>query len=224
MNDYPAYSVVIPAYNAAPFIGETIASVMAQTNPPERIIVVDDGSTDDLSTALAGLTAPLTLIRQENSGPGSATTRGSALVETEYLATLDADDLWLPDKIEQQFAALLDSNIDMVFTRMDTFGKGIGAANANDAQSGWSRSTLLMRREAFQRIGPIEDMPGYRGEMVEWIARARALGIGIVMLDTALARRRVHEGSLSWGRTTEQDKGYMEVVLRALRRRKESGK
>lgn len=224
MNDYPAYSVVIPAYNATPFIGETIASVMEQTNPPERIIVVDDGSTDDLSTAIAGLTVPLTLIRQENSGPGSATSRGLALVETEYLATVDADDLWLHDKIEQQFAALLDPNTDMVFTRMDSFGDSVGAAHVNDARSGWSRSTLLMRREAFRRVGPIEDMPGYCGEMVEWIARARELGIGITMLETVLARRRVHKGSLSWERSPAQDKGYMEVVLRALRRRKEADK
>ncbi len=219
----PAYSVVIPAYNAAPFIGESIASIMAQTHPPSRIIVVDDGSTDDLGAALAGLDAPLKLIHQKNSGPGSATTRGMAQVTTGYVATLDADDLWERDKISQQFAALLTGEAKMSFTRMRNFGSGADIAKSDEAKSGWSRSTLLMRLETFHKIGPIEDMPGYRGDMVNWLAQARALGVTMQMLDQPLARRRIHKGSLSWGRSAAQDSGYMELVLRAMRRRKDKG-
>ena len=222
MSKLPAYSVVIPAFNATVFIAETIASVMAQTHLPEKIIVVDDGSTDDLPAALAGLNAPLSLFRQENSGPGSATTFGFAQAATEFVATLDADDLWQPDKIAQQFAAF-DLDVGMVFTRMTSFGSNTNAAQTNEAHSGWSRSTLLMRRHTFQKIGPIEDMPGYRGEMVEWLAKARALGIKMHMLESPLVQRRLHAGSLSWGRAAGQDKGYMEIVLRAMRRRKETG-
>lgn len=219
----PAYSVVIPAYNAAAFIGETIASVMAQTHLPTQIIIVDDGSTDDLSAALADLGAPLCLIRQKNSGPGSATTRGMADVKTEFVATLDADDLWEPTKIEQQFAVLQAGPAEMSFTRMRNFGTDVQTATSDEQKSGWSRSTLLMRLKTFDKIGAIEDMPGYRGEMVEWLARARALKIEMHMLEAPLVQRRIHKGSLSWQRDPAHDKGYMEIVLRAMRRRKENG-
>ncbi|MCF6306085.1 MAG: glycosyltransferase family 2 protein [Rhodobacteraceae bacterium] len=219
----PAYSVVIPAYNAAGFIAETIASIMAQTLKPTQIIVVDDGSDDDLNTALAGLNAPLKLIHQENSGPGSATTRGMTNVKTGFVATLDADDLWQPNKIAQQFPDLLAGKAEMSFTRMRNFGADAHTTNSDEQKSGWSRSTLLMQLETFYKIGPIEDMPGYRGEMVEWLARARALGVKMSMLDEPLAQRRIHKGSLSWNRDVAHDKGYMEIVLRAMRRRKEAG-
>ncbi len=219
----PAYSTVIPAYNAAAFIGETIVSVMAQSHLPAEIIIVDDGSTDNLSAALASLDAPLRLIRQKNSGPGSATTRGMAEVKTEFVATLDADDLWDPNKIEQQFSILLAGPAEMSFTRMRNFGADVDTATSDEKKSGWARSTLLMRLETFHKTGPIEDMPGYRGEMVEWMARARALNIAMHMLEAPLVRRRIHKGSLSWQRNPAQDKGYMEVVMRAMRRRKGGG-
>ena len=219
----PAYSVVIPAYNAAAFISETLASVMAQSHPPSQIVIVDDGSTDDLSAALADVDAPISLMQQKNSGPGSATTRGMAAVKTEFVATLDADDLWEPRKIEQQFPALLSGVAEMSFTRMRNFGADSHTVTSDENKSGWSRSTLLMRRETFDKIGPIEDMPGYRGEMVEWFARARALGVKMQMLEEPLALRRIHEGSLSWQRDPAHDKGYMEIVLRAMRRRKGNG-
>ncbi len=220
----PAYSVVIPAYNAAAFIGETIDSVMGQTHKPTQIIIVDDGSTDDLGAALAKPEAPLRLIRQKNTGPGHATTRGIEAVKTEFVATVDADDLWEPDKIEQQFAVLLGEDADISFTRMRNFGADMQIAASNEQKSGWSRSTLLMRLGTFHKIGPIEDMPGFRGDMVDWFARARALGIKLHMLEAPLARRRIHKGSLSWQRDPAQDKGYMEIVLRAMRRRKENGR
>ena len=111
----------------------------------------------------------------------------------------------------------------MCFTRMRNFGKDAEFATSDEQKSGWSRSTLLMRHETFQEIGPIEDMPGYRGEMVEWLARARALNVEMHMLEAPLVQRRIHKGSLSWQRNPEQDKGYMEIVMRAMRRRKENG-
>lgn len=221
MQNLPPYSVIIPAYNASKFIAETVASVMAQTHPPAQIIVVDDGSSDDLSAALNGLDALVLLIRQNNSGPGSATTRGVAAATNEFIATIDADDLWQPDKIAQQFEVMEAQNADMVFTRMSSFNEAVGTANVFEDGSGWGRSTLLTSRRIFDLVGAIEDLPGYRGEMVEWLARARRNNISMFMIETPLARRRIHEGSLSWGRSALQDKGYMEIVLRAMRRRKD---
>ena len=93
-----AYSVVIPAFNAEATLGETIRSALEQTVPPAEILVVDDGSTDGTDAVAAGFADRVRVIRQDNAGPGAATSRGLAAVETPFAATLDADDLWLPGK------------------------------------------------------------------------------------------------------------------------------
>ena len=71
-----SYSVVIPAYNAAATIGQSVQSILEQTIRPQEIIVVDDGSTDNIAAAIAGMRTEITLIRQDNRGPGAATTAG----------------------------------------------------------------------------------------------------------------------------------------------------
>ncbi|RUU56242.1 glycosyltransferase family 2 protein, partial [Mesorhizobium sp. M7A.T.Ca.TU.009.01.1.1] len=101
-----SYGVVIPAFNAAATIGAALNSVLAQTAKAEAIVVVDDGSTDDTAAVIEAMNLPVRVLRQDNAGPGSATTRGIAALSTPLIATLDADDLWLPDKIEQQLAYL----------------------------------------------------------------------------------------------------------------------
>ncbi|RUU74082.1 glycosyltransferase family 2 protein, partial [Mesorhizobium sp. M7A.T.Ca.TU.009.01.3.1] len=101
-----AYGVVIPAFNAAATIGAALNSVLAQTARAEAIVVVDDGSTDDTVAVIDAMNLPVTVLRQDNAGPGSATTRGIAALATPLIATLDADDLWLADKIEKQLAYL----------------------------------------------------------------------------------------------------------------------
>jgi glycosyltransferase involved in cell wall biosynthesis len=97
-------SVVIPAYNSAAYLAEAIASVRAQTRAVDEIIVVDDGSADD--TAAVAETLGVRLLRQPNTGPSAA--RNLALREArgEWIAFLDADDQWTPDKLVRQCAAL----------------------------------------------------------------------------------------------------------------------
>lgn len=220
------YGVVIPAFNASATIGETLLSVAAQTVRPELVVIVDDGSTDDLASAIRGIDLPVELLRQDNAGPGSATTRGIAALTTPFVATLDADDLWLPDKIEAQLAYLERSTgASGVFTHMRCFRDG--RADEPDAQPmpGWSRSTMLIRREVAEAIGPIVDPPGGRGEMIDWIARAREAGFSLDMINEVLALRRVRPGSLSYGRDAARDRGYLEVARMAmLRARNKAGR
>lgn len=101
--DTPAVSVVIPLYNKGKYIERALSSVLAQTFSPLEIIVVDDGSTDDgpeKVEKLALANSIITLIRQENRGPGAARNVGLALAKGEYVSFLDADDEWLPSFLE----------------------------------------------------------------------------------------------------------------------------
>lgn len=92
-------SVVIPAYNCAPFIGEAIESVLRQDYPNREIIVVDDGSTDDTVDAVSKFGDRIHLISQSNSGAPAARNTGLQAARGEYITLLDADDIWLPTKV-----------------------------------------------------------------------------------------------------------------------------
>src|SRR5512141_947607 len=104
--DSPAISVVIPAFNSAAFVRDAIASVRGQTVPVAEIIVVDDGSTDDTEQACRSCAANVHYVFQRNRGPAAARNRGIAESHGEFVAFLDADDLWVSDKIARQLRAL----------------------------------------------------------------------------------------------------------------------
>jgi GT2 family glycosyltransferase len=108
----PLVSVVIAAYNAAGFIEDTCRSAMRQTYPALEIIIVDDGSTDRtaaLVEALAAADPRIRLIRQQNLGVAAARNRAIALAAGEFIAPLDADDVWDPTKIARQVARLQEA-------------------------------------------------------------------------------------------------------------------
>lgn len=99
-------SVVIPTYNRAALLVETVRSVLAQTVAPREILVVDDGSTDDTPAVCAGFPAPVRVIRQANAGLPSARNTGIHAARGEWVALCDSDDLWHPRKLEVQLAAV----------------------------------------------------------------------------------------------------------------------
>ncbi|MFL5826613.1 MAG: DUF6411 family protein [Thermoleophilaceae bacterium] len=96
----PTFSVVIAAYQAAATIGDALESVFGQTEPAHEVIVVDDGSTDDLTTALAPYRDRIVLIRKENGGVASARNMALDAASGDFLVILDADDRFLPRRLE----------------------------------------------------------------------------------------------------------------------------
>lgn len=99
-------SVVIPSYNHERFLGQAIDSVLAQTFPAHEIIVVDDGSQDQTTEVLRNYATRVHAIRQVNSGVSRARNAGIALASGDLITFLDADDVWLPRKLERQVACL----------------------------------------------------------------------------------------------------------------------
>ncbi len=195
-----AVSVVIPLWNNERYIGEAIASALAQTHPAQEIVVVDDGSTDDSAAIAAAFGPPVRILSTAHAGQGAARNRGARAVTGEVLAFLDADDLWLPTKLERQLAAMVEPpGASIAFAAVEQFfspelGRTGDPAPMHEAeQRGLLPSTLVCRVDAFWRHGGFPEGISMF-ELLPWYGRALDAGERIVHLDTEpLVRRRIHD-------------------------------
>jgi glycosyltransferase involved in cell wall biosynthesis len=209
-------SAVIPAYNAQDYVAEAIQSVLAQTYASVEIVVVDDGSEDQTGRVVRGFGPRVRFYRQAHRGPGAARNLGVAKTTGSLLAFLDADDTWMPDKLERQVEALQQfSDCSMVFGMVEQFRQGGGA---DPPQPGHLSGTMLLRREAFEKVGPLsEDLRA--GEFIDWYARATELGLPSRLQDHVVLRRRIHDDNLGV-RDHSARSDYLRVLKAALDRRR----
>jgi glycosyltransferase involved in cell wall biosynthesis len=211
----PRVSVIIPAYNAEAFIGETIASVQAQTFTDWELVAIDDGSGDRTAEIILQRQATdsrIRLIRQPNQGVSAARNLGIAQSQGEILAFLDADDRWLPNKLSihlQQFEA--NPTLGVSFDRVEFLTQ----AGEPTGQSSTGRLTGLMpqyllsenpttttsswvvRREVLNQVGGFCPTMSY-SEDLEWLLRVRCTQRwNIEGLPQGLTRYRTSAGGLS---------------------------
>jgi glycosyltransferase involved in cell wall biosynthesis len=102
MNIPPTIAAIVPSYNRAHCVGYAIDSILAQTHPCDEIIVVDDGSTDNTPDVLAAYGDAIRVIRQENAGVSAARNAGIRAATSDWIAFLDSDDIWKPEKVAIQ--------------------------------------------------------------------------------------------------------------------------
>lgn len=141
-------SVVIPAHNAEPFIEAALKSVRSQTAKPAEIIVVDDGSID--KTAEIAFSFGVTVLRQRKQGPSAARNSGVIAATQPWIAFLDADDLWEPDKLRDQWTAVgVNTDIGVVFTDFTEFD-----------EKGLRPNTFLSQLRHYQQVRRSEIVPG----------------------------------------------------------------
>ncbi len=207
-------SVIIPAYNAAATLCAAIESALSQEPAPLEVIVVDDGSTDD--TAAVAAAYPCHVITQQNAGPSAARNRGVSQASGDYFAFLDADDRFLPGKIAAQLEALsAHPEVGFCYTSFLT-----------DSGDSISRpcpllSSILIRREAFWRIGPLDESLR-NSEDVDWLMRAADEGVTPVHVDQDFVIKAERPDSLS--HAPEARSALFKVMAKALaRRRAKSG-
>lgn len=165
----PKVSVVIPAYNAMIYLSETLDSVLKQTFTDFEVLIINDGSTDSIVTWASGITdLRIRLISQENQGlPGSRNT-GIAHAQGEYIAFLDADDLWELTKLEKQVRCFKENpTVGVVYTwtlLIDEYSKPTGRIFASQAEGNvWRElletdvisngSSAMVRRDCFEAVG-----------------------------------------------------------------------
>jgi glycosyltransferase involved in cell wall biosynthesis len=190
-------SVIIPVFEQLDYLGEAVASVVAQTRRPAEIIVVCDGGRVDPTPMVTGDGVRVHIVSRPRGGPGGARTTGCACASGDLLAFLDVDDVWLPAKLERQVAALeQDAQLDMVFTEVEHFfcsevDRARRPTFAVSERAGLLPSALVVRASSFARVGGFREGVIF-GEFLDWYARAVDLGLVGCTIGETLVRRRVH--------------------------------
>ena len=105
----PLISCIVPVYNGERFLSQTLDSVLGQTYRPLEVLLSDDGSTDGTPQIAARYSKRIRYLTHANTGPGAARNRGLRLARGDFVALLDADDLWHPEKLERQMAQFEES-------------------------------------------------------------------------------------------------------------------
>lgn len=190
-------SVIIPVHNGERFLGMAIDSVLRQSNPATEIIVVDDGSTDGSAKIAQAYTTSVKYIFQEKRGAAQARNTGVMAANQNFISFLDADDLWLPNKLEQQLITSRENpGTNAVFGLIKQFKDGsaesISADEVDMAQPGYLPSTLFISKKDFLHVGLFETT-WELGEFIAWFARAQDLGIKSAMVPHIVALRRIHD-------------------------------
>ena len=220
-------SVVIPVHNCARYLAQAIDSVLTQTHAPAEVLIVDDGSTDESAAVAHGYGSAIKYIHQEQGGAARARNAGVDASSCEYIAFLDADDIWLPDKISRQLLALeKHADKQACFGHMQQFvsddaiqAKGL-LAQAQEVLPGYSPCTLLIKKSDFMKVGYFE-ADWQVGEFIAWFAAAQDAGIRMLMLPEVVALRRLHDSNQGVQKT-DMRSHYALVVKSILDKRRKA--
>ena len=228
----PKVSIVIPAYNVSKLISETLDSIFSQTFKDFEVIVVCDGSVDhdELLIALTEYLDDIVYARQANSGTSKARNLAICLSRGEYIAFLDADDIWLPKKLETQIKFIENTNFDLVYCDAEFFGETYGKGNFMEASPSTGEVTpvslinaqcnvitsgTLLKREKLEEYG-LFDSEGDSFEDFDLWFRLAKNGIKIGYRKDILLKYRLSSTSLSGSNVARAERNVtaLEFVAR----------
>ncbi len=230
-------SCVVPVFNGERYLREALDSILAQTYRPLEVVVADDGSTDSTVEIVAGYADAVRYVRQDNAGAPAARNLGLDNGRGDFIAFLDADDVWHPEKLARQMARFdARPDLDLCVTHLQAFWiaelKEEAARFRDHPLSGplpgYSTVTLLARRALFERVGRFNVALSV-GDPMEWFLRAAHEGAVMELLPETLVYRRMHQRNLSWDvdetrrMTTAMQASVLRVVKESLDRRRREG-
>jgi glycosyltransferase involved in cell wall biosynthesis len=229
--DAPTVSVVMPAYNVGWCVRRAVDSVLAQTYRAFELIVVNDGSTDDTGAVLASYGTALRRVDQENRGMSAARNAGIRMAEGTYVAFLDADDWWLPDKLARQ-VELMEGRPGLGFTSTaarvvnpegqplnlwrcrETGGRVLETLFAENAAIAGGCSAVMVRKSLFEQAGLFdESLRGFEDPDL-WIRLAAVSDYACIDEPLAVILRREKSVSRNW-------ETMREAALKSIRKNRD---
>lgn len=226
----PLISCIIPTYNGERYLSEAVGSVLAQSYRPLELIVADDGSSDGTVRIADAYGEPVRCVSQANAGPAAARNLGVRAAQGEFVAFLDQDDLWRPEKLARQherFAARPE--LDLCVAHVQRFWISALRDQAEQFRDhrlakplpGYVTGTLLARRAVFDRVGFFDPERRY-GDAMEWFLRAAERGAVSELLPDVLLLHRMHARNLSQAEADGSRGEFLEIIKAALDRRRRS--
>ena len=206
----PKVSVIIPTYQHADFVGEAINSVLAQAYTDYEIILVDDGSTDGTKQIAAAYGNQIRYIYQDNRGLSAARNTGIQASKGQYVSFLDADDVWLPNKLKLE-VEFLDTHpsVKLVYSNYSYFGSRRGPKRTGfegiPLSSGYGLkelflnnpilpSAVLVRKSCFEKVGLFDESLVQCEDLDMWLRIAASFEIDYI--DIPLAKYRLHDRNM----------------------------
>ena len=179
-------SVISPTYNSGPLVVEAVESALAQTAPPHEVIVVDDGSTDDTADRLARFGDRVRYVRQMNARVAAARNTGIRISTGDAVAFLDADDVWHPEKLARQVAALdADPDLGLVGTDVFPWPGGLPDLPTSSAVTRYTIDAMLPNNpistsSVLDRVGEFDRQLFGPEDYDLWLRCSRVAGVGIL--------------------------------------------
>ena len=199
----PHISVILPVHNGAKLLEEAVSSLRRQAPAPFEVVLVDDGSTDDTPAVAASLGTLVRYIRQEQQGPAAARNAGIHASRGEFLAFIDADDLWTDRHVAVLLAPFAkDSTLQLVVGQVQQFLLHRSADGREEFRP-WKEprfcfhlGAALFRRSAFAKIGDFNrDL--LTSDDLDWFLRAREEGLPMRVVPETVYRYRLHSTNLT---------------------------
>ncbi|MGD2069080.1 MAG: glycosyltransferase family A protein [Gemmatimonadota bacterium] len=229
--DRPLISCVVPSFDSEGYVAEALESILDQTWRPLEVIVVDDGSTDGTCDVVRSFGDPVRLLTQETAGPAATRNRGLKAARASFVAFLDADDLWHPEKLERQMARLgARPELDYCITHVQMFWpddmadeeERFRGHRRSQPVPGFATTTLLARKRAFDRLGDFGAGLWFT-DATDWFVRAREEGLEMEVLPDTLVYHRMHPSNLTRRREAESREEFLAMIKRSLDRRRDHG-
>lgn len=221
-------SVIVPTWNRRELVSRAIESALNQTHPAREIIVVDDGSTDGTAEMVARRFPTIKVLRQKNKGVSAARNAGIRHVKHDWIALLDSDDEWLPDKLRHQ-QILLDGQSDMRACHTEEIwmraGKRVNAMDKHAKPEGWiyqqclplccvSPSSILLSRSVLDDVGLFDESLPACEDYDLWLRIFRKYQVALVK-EPMLVKYGGHSDQLSkkfWG----MDRFRVKALVKSL--------
>jgi glycosyltransferase involved in cell wall biosynthesis len=216
-------SVILPVRNGAALVEDALRSLLSQSPPPDEIIVVDDGSTDETATIVRRTAPQARMLWTNGRGPAAARNQGVRHASGDLVGFIDHDDCWTPGRLVRQ-AAILESEpeVDAVLGCTQVM---VASADRSGFElpgppfPAMSLGAMLLRRGVFERVGLFDESRRF-SEDVAWIATARARGLRLRVERETAQRYRRHGANMTKDRRADRQ-GFFLALRAAVRARNE---